>query len=370
MTELRPGDRVLHVSFGQGVVQSVSRDTATVRFAAGKPRTILASHLERVSGQDYDRRPSGAPTMFDAYLTVDWSANSSPKSGADSLWYCLLEPAEARLVTVNPATRQVAMEDIRQHLLDLVARGRRTLVGFDFPYGYPAGTACRLGFTEGEPWRVMWDTLRDLIEDEPNNHNNRFSVAAELNGAMTTGAGPFWGCPPGQRCDFLEVTKPKPWPPDVPEFRHTDRVVAGPKSLWQLYGVGSVGSQALMGIPRLAALRDDPGLAHLSQVWPFETGVAEGGLPSRGAPFVLHAEIYPSFVSPSPFEEIKDAGQVRALAEYFAHLDDEGELATLFDLSALPLESRLDVVSEEGWILGVRPRPEVDEDPEGGEATS
>ena len=65
------------------------------------------------------------------------------------------------------------------------------LVGFDFPYGYPVGTTRQLGFVEGEPWRLMWDELRNLVEDQPDNQNNRFEVAAELNGAMTTGPAPL-----------------------------------------------------------------------------------------------------------------------------------------------------------------------------------
>ena len=355
MTELRPGDRVSHETFGNGMVQAVRDDAATVRFAGGKARMILASHLTRLSGQEYPARPVSAPAMFDAYLMVDWSANSSPKFGADSLWYCLLEPTEGRLVTVNPGTRELAFEDVRRYLRDLVERRRRTLVGFDFPYGYPAGTSESLGLTQGAAWRSMWDTLRDLVEDGANNRNNRFAVATELNGAMTTGPAPFWGCPPGQAGPFLGPTRPKPWPPEIPELRLADRAVTGPKSVWQLYGAGSVGSQALTGIPRLAVLRDDPDLAAVSQVWPFETGVGAADLAPPDTPMVVHAEIYPSLVVPSPFEDIKDAAQVRALAEQFAHLDDAAELAPLFDLSALPAESQARVVAEEGWILGVRP---------------
>jgi len=124
--------------------------------------------------------------------------------------------------------------------------------------------------------------------------------------------------------------------------------------MWQLYGAGSVGSQSLLGIPRLAALRDDPALHAVSRVWPFETAGVSPPVPPSGTPFLLHAEIYPSLVPPSPFEAIKDAAQVRALAEHFAHLDDEGDLGAAFDLSTLSPESIQAVVNEEGWILGVR----------------
>ncbi len=70
---------------------------------------------------------------------------------------------------------------------------------------------------------------------------------------------------------------------------------------------------------------------------------------------VVHAEIYPSLVAPSPLEPIKDAGQVHALAEHFAQLDDDGSLSALFDLTALSPESQVAATSEEGWIFGVPP---------------
>lgn len=355
MPDLTRGDRVSHASFGEGVVEAVQGDVATVRFGEGKPRTILASHLERRLPQELSLRSPDAGSLFDAYLMVDWSANSEPKRGADSVWYCLLEPAEGRLFTMNPRTRQQAFEEIREQLVDLVGRGRRTLLGFDFPYGLPQGTGERLGFSGGPAWRVMWEELSLLIEDGPDNHNNRFAVAADVNGGMTTGPAPFWGCPRDQSGPFLQTTKPRPWPAEIPELRWADRAVSGPKSIWQLYGAGSVGSQALLGIPRLAALRDDPALRAVSHVWPFEAATEAGFVPPAppaGTPFILHAEVYPSLVPPSPLEATKDAAQVRALAEYFAGLDDDGDLGALFDLGALPPEAQ-QAVTEEGWILGV-----------------
>jgi len=353
MPGLARGDHVSHTTFGEGVVEAAKGDLATVRFAQGKPRTILASHLERMADDRLPSRASDATTLFDAYLMVDWSANGKPKTGADSVWYCLFEPAAGRLWTANPPTRQHAFEYIRGELVDLAGRGRRVLVGFDFPYGFPRGTRTRLGFAGGPAWRGMWDELSLLIEDGADNSNNRFSVAADVNGGLTTGPAPFWGCPPKQSGPFLQATKPKPWPKEIPEFRLTDQVISGPKPIWQLFGAGAVGSQALLGIPCVAALCDDPALHAVSHVWPFESGGALPAIPPSGTPFLVHAEIYPSLVPPSPFEPVKDAAQVRALAEHFARLDEEGDLEAAFDLTALSPESLQAAVDEEGWILGV-----------------
>jgi len=345
---------VTHPSFGSGVVEEVRGEACIVRFGQGKPRTILASYLTRESSTPAFEPRAGVAHFFDAYLVVDWSANNAPKSGADSVWYCLFEPAQ-RVVTTNPRTRSQAYEQLRAQLADLVGRGRRVLVGFDFPFGYPAGTGERLDFSGGDPWRIMWDELCELIEDGPDNKNNRFEVAGEINGGMTTGPAPFWGCPPKEVGPFLQARKPKPWPADIPELRAADGAIAGLKSPWQLMGAGSVGSQALVGIPWLAKLRDDPDLVAASRVWPFETGVGPLPTPAEGEALVLYAEVYPSLVPPSSVEAVRDAGQVRALAEHFARLDAEGEIAELFDLAGLPAEQRGIVAGEEGWILGARP---------------
>lgn len=353
MSDLQPGDKVAHATFGYGRVEAVEPGAATVRFGK-KARTILLSHLE-CQESEVASRSADAPTLFDAYLMVDWSASNTTNQGPNSVWYCLLEPDHGRLLVMNPGTRDEAYQAVQAHLTDLVSLGRRVLVGFDFPYGYPAGTAAQLGLPDGAPWRAIWELLSDLLEDAPNNRSNRFEVAAQLNGAMTTGPAPFWGCPRGQEDTFLSSKRPKPWPANIPEYRLTDRVVSGPKSLWQLYGHGSVGSQALTGIPRLAALRDHAALSEVSRVWPFETEAVLMPLSAKDAPLVLHAEIYPSLVPPSLFEEIIDAGQVRALAEHFSLLDEKGALGPLLDLSSLPLESREVAVNEEGWILGVPP---------------
>jgi hypothetical protein len=125
--------------------------------------------------------------------------------------------------------------------------------------------------------------------------------------------------------------------------------------IWKLYGNGSVGSQALLGIPHLMSLRSDAVLAPVSRVWPFETGLRE--LPGRDerSYLVVHAEIYPSLLVNEPGGgEVKDALQVRTMARHFAALDDASELSTLF---AGPTQTTKDererIESEEGWTLGV-----------------
>ena len=127
--------------------------------------------------------------LFDGYLAVDWSANGKPKQGKDSIWIAIQGVAETEELD-NPATRQEAMGRIECLLEQATAAGRRLLVGFDFPFGYPAGTARMLAGRDG--WETVWSRVAEVIEDGPRNANNRFDAAASLNAAFE-GEGPFWG---------------------------------------------------------------------------------------------------------------------------------------------------------------------------------
>jgi precorrin-8X/cobalt-precorrin-8 methylmutase len=298
----------------------------------------------------------GRRALFDLYAMVDWSAAATPKLGADSIWIAVLRRHRRKVETVlleNLATRQNAAAVLRGFFIGAVARGERVLAGFDFPLGYPVGLARRLGLS-GAPWRAIWNEIARLLVDGPDNRNNRFSVAAELNRRLTGDAYPFWGCPAGAAGVHLQPKHHRRHASDAfPEHRLVDRRMRGPQPGWKLAGTGSAGGQALTGIPVLRALRDDPALRRHIRVWPFETGLAA---PTRGGHAgAIMAEVYPSLVpAPRRSSEVKDSAQVRHLAAHFADLDARGELAEL--LAGDPTLSRAErrqVEREEGWVLGV-----------------
>jgi precorrin-8X/cobalt-precorrin-8 methylmutase len=296
------------------------------------------------------------PPIFDAYLMVDWSAAAVPATGADSIWIASAERRGGALPPVgleNPRTRGAAAALLADRLSDLAARDRVTLVGFDFAFGYPAGFARRLR-GDGADWRGVWKEIAARIRDADDNANNRFEVAAALNERISGGPFPFWGCPAAAVGPLLSPRKPAGFDDGLAEYRLCDRAAGGAHPVWKLAYPGCVGSQTLLGIAHLHALRHHPWLADVARVWPFETGLRALERPGPGGWRVLFAEIYPSiFDSRAIAHEVKDARQVQAVIEHLSGLDQTGRLAPLFaGPEAMSADQRRAVETEEAWILG------------------
>jgi hypothetical protein len=295
--------------------------------------------------------------LFSAYVIVDWSAAAKPSTGPDSVWIGVLKRDLRFRLTFeahNPSTRAEAEKKLADILDDFKKRGERALVGFDFPLGFPRGFSKALNLTGEHPWRAVWDQLDKMVKDKADNTNNRFGVGSEINRRMTGGPFPFWGCPPKDALTTLQPKRTRAHGPgDLPEFRHADLAAKGAASIWKLYYNGSVGGQAILGIPAARRLKLARGEA--VRVWPFETGfktLTEADL--EGVEVVI-AEVYPSLYKAQPQPgEVKDQAQVRVTAEHFARLDETGKLGTAFTIGkTAAADVVVDAETEEGWILGV-----------------
>jgi hypothetical protein len=288
--------------------------------------------------------------LFDRILIVDWSGAGQPVTGKNSLWACLARREGDRDVIEwieNFATRHAFIQRLDGVVGAAIAEGQRLLCGFDFAFGYPAGTAERL--TGSADWRALWRKIADEIEDAPDNCNNRFDLASRWNATHFAGEPRFWGRPHQHVYADLSDKKP-PAPTNAPlAFRRSEQFAKGAKSVWQLTYNGSVGSQTLLGIARLSRFLDESGHGENVAVWPFETGFAG----SFEKP-VVFAEIYPSLFALPESDEVKDALQVRTVAEAFARFDVDGRLGTLLDRPAVLTDVEVAVsIAEEGWVLGI-----------------
>ncbi len=219
-----------------------------------------------------------------------------------------------------------------------------------------------MGLFDEKPWYIIWEELYNRIKDTPKNINNRFKVANDLNAKM--GGGPYWGHPTSQSWPNLDKYSPGfPFISlrgiELNRLRLAESRLKGIQESWKLFGAGSVGSQALVGIPRVYYLRTHNELAKYSKVWPFETGFSKTPSPKKG-PFILHAEIWPGVVHQETTtllgkepSLIKDKAQVRAMCQWAANLDKNQELGDFFDLPNELYEMQIqNCIKEEGWILG------------------
>ena len=303
------------------------------------------------------REDIGTGTLFRTHIVVDWSARSKPspaRETKDAIWWAAARIAGSVEVSKPEyvRTRHEALEELARLIADELDAGRRVLVGFDFPFGYPEGVAEHL--TGEASALALWDWLATEIEDAPDNDNNRYKVAAAINREYP-GVGPFWGRP--AKWDYPTI----PTRAFVrmgqahhpPERRICDLRAKGAKTVWQLAYAGSVGSQMLLGLPALKRLASDPRIAGRAAIWPFQTG-----LQTPKAQAVI-AEVYPSLLrdevrARQSDDEILDSAQVRVNAETFARLDASGRLAPLFaGAPSLTPEERRIVETEEAWILGL-----------------
>ena len=302
--------------------------------------------------------------LFNAYVMVDWSAAQAPKTGRDSIWIGVSKRDSRFRQTFeahNPPTRLAAEALLGEVMADLERKGDRALVGFDFPLGYPRGTAAAAKLKQAEgvtAQRAMWSFLAANVVDKADNTNNRFSIAARLNRLITDEARPFWGAPARDAQRWLSSTKPAEAAEGLPQLRHAEvatqgRGKSGAKSVWQLMGAGSVGGQAIMGVP--AAARLAKRLEERAAVWPFDTGWKTLTAADLDGKEAVIAEIYPALV-PVQAEpgEVADRAQVRTLCEHFAKLDEQGKLGAAFAApKGTPPEVVAEVEGEEGWILGL-----------------
>lgn len=345
--------------------------------------------------------------LFDTYVMVDWSAASrrapaEPKEAA--IWWAVhpLSPdashqfeelgTEKQIdgytsvflrdvgVQVYERSRTEAIENIRRFLRHEAGNERRVLVGFDFAFGYPKGFLPALreaGVIEKPTARMFWEWMSGAISDDKDgklNANNRFEVAGQMNRALRSRViehGPFWGHPKG----VPDVPPENPyasdrgriWPFCFPKRRVTERRATGatPSTLWQLHwGPSVVGSQALMGLPRLHRLHCD---LNDAKVWPFQTGLqCPVATTSDPCPRIVVVEIYPSLLKKhyQGKSGVTDSAQVRVNARAFAHLDQNHP--TLFRSlfrgpSGLTEVERKSVTEEEGWILGVGFEKEIND---------
>lgn len=270
-------------------------------------------------------------TQFDSFAIVDWSGgnDTGPNPRKDAIWLGLARDGAAS-EPVYLRNRKVAEEAIATLIREELNAGRRLCIGFDFPFGYPAGFAKALT-GRADPFAV-WDWIEDHLQDTPK-QNNRFDLAGQIN-ALFEGIGPFWFN--GLRRDIPDLPrKDTRTNRAFPDRRRAEDTTKGAFTCWQVGGAGAVGGQVLTGLPVLNRLRRQ--FAGDIAFWPFE--------PLESPVSVV--EIWPGLINPAVKRAeagggIRDAHQVQLLA------------LALSRLASSDMDAMLGIdAPEEGWIMGL-----------------
>ena len=236
-------------------------------------------------------------SAFDSFCVVDWNSgnDTGPTPKKDAIWAAAVVAGQA-----HPAcylrNRDVAMEWITELVETELRASRRLLIGFDFPFGYPAGFAERIVGEANTP--KLWDFFAERLQDSPK-HNNRFDLAGELNRRFP-GVGPFWFNALKRDIAHLPRKGLARQGHSMKERRAVDMVHPGAFTPWQMGGAGAVGGQVMTGMAALSALRRRFGSK--VSVWPFEQEAE-----------VHVVEIWPSLIDRAvrtSRDEIRDRAQV------------------------------------------------------------
>lgn len=290
--------------------------------------------------------------LFTALIMADWSAASAPgpkKPTKDRCWVGRLDAGQTEPLLEYCRTRAEARAIIAAWTAEARPNGK-VLVGFDFPFGYPAGSGLPGG-------RALAGQLGEHLQDDDHDRNNRFEIAGALNRLLSPETeGPFWGHPAGREYTGLKPTRPNPWPAAIPEYRIADQALRhmGIQTVWKLAYPASVGSQVFTGMASVHRLLQHPAFADAA-IWPFETRWEKALAP------VTIAEIWPNLFFHPPWTEhpaaarhdIRDAQQIAATLLALAEADSQGRIGAMLaapgDRSGDELAA---IEGQEGWIVG------------------
>lgn len=200
-------------------------------------------------------------------IAIDWSG--AAKGASSKIW--LAEVYQEKLVRLDSGRDRA---EVVNHVIEYAAIDSETVVGLDFAFSFPRWFANQHGAMSIEN---VWQLAKDRGE--------------EWLGSCSP---PFWGRPGKRRPELSEYFR-------LTEHRVGKLSSIDPKSVFQIGGVGTVGTGSIRGMPYLQNLRD----AGFS-IWPFH---------DVGSRMVI--EIYPRLLTGSVNKSDYDArlGQLHRFHE-------------------------------------------------------
>ena len=168
---------------------------------------------------------------------MDWSGAQDPSRQRKGIWIAEAVNGELRLES----------DRTREEVIDILVKevqARNVVIGLDFAFSFPE-------------WYLKWRKLSSARQ--------LWELATREGEEWLGGdAWPFWGRPGRYQKRPPELTR-------ACQFRQTEEEVSSrkwgqPKSVFQVFGAGAVGTGTIRGLPFLVQLQD-AGAA----IWPFDS---------------------------------------------------------------------------------------------------
>ena len=184
-------------------------------------------------------------------IAVDWSGAASDIEQLAHIWIAVVESGRF-LSLKNGVTRDEAVKELKKEI-----ESPPVVIGLDFAFSFPKWYLDYKGLDSA---RGLWKVAKRKGE-------------TWLSGKCC----PFWGRPGDFKSRPKCLTKDR-------QFRQTDwdHKKYQPKSVFQVYGSGAVGTGTIRGMPKLVELQDAK-----ATIWPFDA-------PRPGTANVI--EIYPRLI--------------------------------------------------------------------------
>jgi len=256
---------------------------------------------------------------FDRHVGIDYSGAQTPTSSLTGLRVYMADRASGPVEVEPPPSprKHWTRRGIAEWLVERLSEGRRTLVGIDHGFSFPAAYFERHGLPRDWP-AFLDDFQRHWPTDEDHTYVDFVRDGLCGRGAARSGD---------------------------PRWRRVTEIRAGAaKSVFRFDVQGSVAKSTHAGLPWLRYLRQRVG--DRVHFWPFDGWDIPDGR-------TVVAEVYPSLWSGAFAREGRNADQhdAYAVAAWMRQADVGGRLGEFFDPGVTPAERTAARI--EGWILGV-----------------
>jgi precorrin-8X/cobalt-precorrin-8 methylmutase len=269
---------------------------------------------------------------FERYIGIDWSGAAQVRDGIAVAQMCRADEQPQNVFRDFRWSRESVMDWL---VAELLPGKKRTFVGLDFCFGYPAGAAKKV--FDADRWSELPFKMRRLIDKR-----TARETAEHINAEKFVGLGPFRIGHAARNYDFYLRH-------GIGRYRHTELFAPGALSAWDVLQGAQVALSTITGIAALATLieaRNERRAAF--SIYPFE---------DIGERDHVIAEVYPGLATSNDYHYPRGhAGDALRVAEWVRRADLEGRLLNIPSWPDAPANIKA-LIKEEGWIAGLALTP-------------